>query len=73
MMLAEKAVHIYFDGGCKRTLCAHGYIILDPKAKLLVAQGNTNDGRTNNQAEVQGLYRALDHYFSKFAHLHENV
>ena len=37
MMSTDKAVHIYFDGGCKRTVCAHGYVIYDPNGKLMAA------------------------------------
>ena len=43
-----KSVRIFFDGGCKKSTCAHGYVILDPEGQLLVALGNLNDGRTNN-------------------------
>ena len=60
-MAASSALHIYFDGGCRKGLGTSGAAAFAPDGKLLRVEAHYHGEAvpTNNQAEAQGLLLAL--------------
>ena len=62
----RQAIHVgqplvlHFDGGRRKGQSSHGVVIRDHQGRLLFSEGDLNDTRTNNQAEVGALQRGLE-------------